>query len=213
MVIKFIDFNKKLDKHFSAEPHLVTECLIRYWFIDIHKTCVKTIKDIKIEKPYRDLSINPKYKSYLKSEKASADLYFGNPEDAVFEFKYHRQTENSRNCTATKMGSVFRDFNRLSILDNKEKYLIYVFDKQMKDYYENNSPLDIFKMSKTKIGCKYQVNAATDKIITFKSIRDIAFSGFNPTAITGFKDFDYTIEVVYKANLVNDYNLLIFKVI
>ncbi|MBQ9485459.1 MAG: hypothetical protein IJU83_01330 [Clostridia bacterium] len=191
MKINYIGFTKELDKQFLVGPHLVTECLIRYRFIKAHSA------KAEIEVPYRVLPIKPT-KNYLDSKRARVDLYYGNPEDAVFEFKYHRRTKYSDNCTATKMGSVFRDLNRLSIIDKNEKYFIYVFDDNMKNYYENiKQKIDIFKISKVKIGNTYTINTATDTVITLQSIREEAFSGFNPTIVTGFKDFYYTIEVKY----------------
>lgn len=55
-------------------------------------------------------------------------------EEVVIEFKYHKKVDRSTTCKTTNMGEVFRDVNRLSSLENKEKYFIYVFDQEMKDY-------------------------------------------------------------------------------
>lgn len=206
MIIKYVDFKKELVKHFSVEPRLITECLIRYWFIEIHGR-----NDAEIEKPYRTLSINPKYKTYLASNRARADLYYGNAEDTVIEFKYHRKTKYSSCCTATNMGSVFNDLNRLSILDNKEKYLIYVFDEEMKKYYEKNSPFDILKISKAKVSPKIGINKTTDSkvAIGFEEFKKQAFSGFN---CKKFEDFNYTVKISDIQKLVNGFYLIIYRV-
>ena len=205
MIIKYVDFKKELDKHFSVEKHLITEDLIRYWFIHIHGT--NTI----IEMPYRLLSIKPTKSSFLASNRARADLYYGNPEDTVIEFKYHRKSDYSSSCTATNMGSVFNDLNRLSILDNKEKYLIYVFDEEMKKYYEKNSPFDILKISKAKVSPKIGINKTTDSkvAIGFEEFKKQAFSGFN---CKKFEDFNYTVKISDIQKLVNGFYLIIYRV-
>lgn len=205
MKINYTDFKKELDAHFSDEPHLVTECLIRYLFIKAHKT------EAEIEVPYRVLPIKPT-KNYLEYKRARVDLYYGNPEDAVFEFKYHRRTKYSDCCTATNMGKVFNDLNRLSVIDKTEKYFIYVFDENMKKYYEKHSPFDILKMSRVNVGDKLNVNGAIDKLLAggYAEFKKQAFSGF--TAIE-FKNYDYTIEVKRIETLSNNYNLLIFEIL
>lgn len=211
MNIQYDNFRDELNKYFHCAANIVTEDLIRHLFIKIHKTCAEIKDGVEIEMPYRELLIKEMRNGCLSSDRARADLYFGDTDDTVFEFKYHRQTKYSNNCTATKMGSVFRDLNRLSILDNKEKYLIYVFDEKMKNYYEDNSPFNILKMSTVKVGDILKVNGTIDELLAdgYAEFKQQAFSGFT---YTEFAKFDYTIKVVYKEKLANDYNLLIFKV-
>lgn len=204
MKINYVDFKKELDAHFSTESHLVTECLIRYWFIKAHSA------KAEIEVPYRVLPIKPT-KNYLEYKRARVDLYYGNPEDAVFEFKYHRRTKYSDCCTATNMGKVFNDLNRLSIIDKAEKYFIYVFDENMKKYYEKNSPFDLLQISKIKVGDTRKIDGDIDiKLVgKYAEFKKQAFSGF---AVNEFKDFDYTIEITDKQTLVNDFYLIIYKI-
>jgi hypothetical protein len=151
----FSGFKDELAKHFSEqyvdkkgaqqkgldEHHIVTEDLIRYWFIHTHSEMGNGNHSTEI--PYiryndKGNSITPlvrKNQPVLNSNNARADLYYGDisikgcgrkktveEKDFVFEFKYHRCTRYSDCCTGTDCGSVFRDLNRLSILDNREKY-------------------------------------------------------------------------------------------
>ena len=110
------------------------------------------------------------------------------------------------------MGKVFNDLNRLSIIDKAEKYFIYVFDENMKKYYENHSPFDILKMSKVNTGDKLNVDGDIDKLLAdgYAEFKKQAFSGFT---VNKFKDFDYTIEVKRVETLSDNYNLLIFKIL
>ena len=181
-----------MNQHFLIEKNIITEDLVRYWFINVHSDY-----SADIEVPYYELIS----KRGVLNSRARADLRLSKGEEnAVFEFKYHRKAVRSSSCTATNMGSVFHDLNRLSILDNKNKYLVYVFDQEMADYYEKNKIFNILKPSELKKGTvKYKVNGSTDARIAkskYEEFKKQAFSGFN-AAINSFSGFGYTVEVEY----------------
>ena len=89
--------------------------------------------DVEIEKQYKLL--NKKSNNITMNERTRIDLFY-NADNTAIEFKFNRATAYSQNCTATKAGSLFRDFNRLSLLSYKDKYVIYVLDHNMLNYYK-----------------------------------------------------------------------------
>lgn len=244
----FKGFEHELAQHFNNEHHIVTEDLIRYWFISAHAE--KGNGDPSIEIPYiRDNdngdSITPlvrKNQPVLNSNNARADLYYGDiskkgcgrkktvdEEDFVFEFKYHRCTRYSDCCTGTDCGSVFRDLNRLSILDNREKYFVYVFDEKMRKYYDDkisansDSAFEIFKKlnGEKRQPVEHKVDSNFDKVIFdetnpdkvtrtgFGEINKGAFSQFNVNKDV-FNNFNYKVQVLYSNKIcdvyVNEFN-------
>lgn len=195
MIFFYKPFVAELNRAFSTMAHLVTEDWIRQCFIDA-QSLVK--KEVRIEKPYRNLRIKPKFCGVLNNQ-ARADLYYQEhgDEDTVIEFKYHKKLSTSTTCKTTNMGEVFRDFNRLSVLDNKEKYLIYVFDEEMKNYYDSNV-FDILKIAKAK--GKTLDNRGIPSLTKGKKIKDFensAFFLFDRKRMSNFLKFEYTVEVLY----------------
>lgn len=71
--------------------------------------------------------------------KAEIDTFISAPNcQAYLEFKYHRQND-SASPKPQKAGSLFKDFNRLSAIENSaEKYLVYFTDKEMAAYFNKN---------------------------------------------------------------------------
>ena len=216
MIFDFGNFENELKKHFNKEHHLVTEDLIRYWFIGTHSSN----GDAYTEVPYiragkTPLVINANAPK-LNSDRARADLYYGDidnckkknavEQDVVLEFKYHRCTRYSDCCTGTDCGSVFRDLNRLSILDNKEKYFVYVFDQKMKEYYDEKikrnqkSSYEIFNIKNRPSG-PIKVDASFDNIVKERGYGEVkkgAFIQFNTNNKTfTFDKFNYEVEVLY----------------
>ena len=222
-----LKFKTTLKDHFETEPQLVTEDAIRYWFIKEYENTVSK-QTPYTEVPYKRQNKDGDYITPLKckpspallSDSARADLYYGKVDfnscqlrqgnGSVFEFKYHRSTRYSDCCTGTDCGSVFRDLNRLSILENKEKYFVYVFDDVMKKYYDDKieanhaSVFDIFDVANT--GKTVNVDSGFDDIIFNKNdpskanrgygeIKKGAFSQFDPSST--FDKFNYEVEVLY----------------
>ena len=221
MVIKFSDYSACLKTHFSFEEKLITEDLIRYWFIDVHRKEY----NFSIEEPYyskKGYKTPIKYSGAKISDRARADLYVCDDKttDAVFEFKYHRKSERSSSCRTTNVGEVFNDLNRLSLLDNKEKYLVYVFDKEMASYYEKRGKE--FDILKPTIFCKGGASCRIDKDYDglgkgFGEFKKRALSSFEK--ITLFMDFNYVAKEVFydeiKITSINPektYYLVIYKV-
>ena len=197
MKINYGTYVEELTNRFNNMAHLVTEDLIRQLFIETQKF---TIRNTIIEKPYRELlSMLSRYYSEINS-RARADFYYnGKNEDVVIEFKYHKKVDRSTTCKTTNMGEVFRDLNRLSILENKEKYFIYVFDQEMKDYYDSQ-PFDILKIGKN--------NTATIPASMSDYIKDEhgefyknAFSSFSDM-FQDFSGFSYTVDVLYSSRII-----------
>lgn len=212
MTINYNPFIIELSKKFTDMPHLVTEDLIRQWFIE---TQTLTYKDTRIEKPYKCLSIKPKFKGVINN-RAHADLYYQEDgiEDVVIEFKYHKKINTSPTCKTTNMGEVFRDLNRLACLENKEKYFIYVFDQEMKKYYDKKykeyKTLEFLVYDKAK--GEYQVGVNIDREKLPKNALDTAFSPFGGV-FNEFADFDYDIQIEHASALKSNFYLLAFKVL
>ena len=220
MNFNFDNFKNELKTHFDNEHHLVSEDLIRYWFIGTHSSN----GDAYTEVPYiragkTPLLINTNAPK-LNSDQARADLYYGDidnckkknddEQDIVLEFKYHRCTRYSDCCTGTDCGSVFRDLNRLSILENKEKYFVYVFDQAMKKYYDEkitknpNSAYEIFNI-KNRPSNPIKVDGSFDATVGqwgYGEVKKGAFSQFDTANKTfTFDDFNYKVEVLHSSKI------------
>ena len=228
----FSRFKDELAKHFRKEHHIVTEDLIRYWFIQTHSQNGMSSTEVPYIREKEDKSITPLissknkpklipiiHKGGKKSYRVRADLYYGDINnnceqiegelDCVFEFKYHRRTRYSDCCTGTDCGSVFGDLNRLSILDNKEKYFVYVFDDNMYDEYYAKKTKDIFSLFKILDGEQKSLSLFDvknfDKDIfnessyvankNFGEIKKGAFNQFKGPC--RFADFNYQVKVLY----------------
>lgn len=204
MKINYKAFEDELALRFNNMSHLVTEDLIRQWFIETQNL---TIKNTVIERPYRLLKLKSKFISVL-NHRARADLFYDGKiaqtdqsEDVVIEFKYHKKTPYSDTAKTTNMGEVFRDLNRLSTLNNKEKYFIYVFDKEMKDYYDKH----VFDILKVDADCGKTLNSADiETLIKGKKsaeFKNAAFSPFDKKIVIDFNFFSYTVEVLYSNHI------------
>ena len=204
MKINYVGYVAELSNHFNNKAHLITEDLIRYWFIITQKL---SIKETKIEKPYRLLKLKSKYQKILNN-RARADLYYGGQneqigkkEDVVMEFQCHKKSFYSSTAKTTNMGEVFRDLNRLSALDNDEKYFIYIFDQEMKEYYDNHV-FDILKVNTNQGKVLNSIDIET--IIKGKKTDDFkktALSPFDDNLVKSFDDFNYTAEVLYSNHI------------
>ena len=203
MKINYAGYVAELSKHFNNKAHLITEDLIRHWFIITQKL---SIKETKIEKPYRLLKLKNKFQKVLNN-RARADLYYDGQsketyekEDIVIEFKYHKKSFYSDTAKTTNMGEVFRDLNRLSTLDNDEKYLIYVFDQEMKEYYDNH----VFNILKVNANQGEFLNSVDiESLIKVKNTKDFkktAFSSFGAN-YQDFAKFNYTAKVLYSSQI------------
>lgn len=188
-MINYEKFNEILKTKFNNIPRLVTEDLIRFWFIESQNL---NVPSVIIEKPYKNLNINENFIDYL-TNRIRADFYYA-PWDTVIEFKYHKKIESSDSCKTTNMGEVFRDLNRLSVLNNKEKYLIYVFDGEMKEYYDERAVTDILKFDKN-YECKVSVEINIDENSN-REFYKAAFSSFRD-GYKNFSKFNYTVRKVY----------------
>lgn len=205
MRIYYSNYFHSLNSTFSKYPNCTTEDLVRWLFITNHPNIPEIETPyIRTKLPMTPIKIHPAKSKYLASTRIRADLVYPK-NDAVIEFKCHRATKYSPCCTATDMGSVFNDLNRLSILDNKEKYLIYVFDSTMKKYYDGvmknfptTNPLRIFEISPTAIGKKYAIDSSFDASLAptnnYSEFKKKAFYSFNHVAHK-FSCFNYQIEI------------------
>ena len=227
MNIDWGKFVENIVKHFDRERGLITEDLIRYWFI-------KQIKNAcKIEVPYfrtdkNGMSITPLKilrgkENYLKSNRNRLDLYFEESKVAI-EFKYHRKTDYSNNCTATNIGEIFNDINRISILDCNEKYIVYVFDDKMKKYYQNNGgsedkPQYYFNIDKVHEKDNFVFNS-TKSVCNYNGMEFLknAFSSFKIaqydeiTKLNGFSNFTYILNAQVVGEINNEFCLVVYKV-
>ena len=228
MHINYVDYEQKLSREISAQPHLVTECLIRHWFTDVHG------KNVKIEVPYvrvdkkgksiTPIHIKPKYKGCLASNKVRADLCAdiwkleaNEKANTVIEFKYHRRTDYSRNCTTTKLDSLFADMNRLSIVDAEDKYLIYVFDDDMRKYFgsdrkENKQARECFDLNSISINSTRKITSTTISSCG-KEFQRVAMSDFDLKKLSASGGLNYTITAKYAKKIPDtDLYMIIYQI-
>ena len=204
MKIDYLNLHKKLESEISKAAHLITEDLIRHWFIN---TQGLNVKATEIEKPYSTL--NKKSVGVSVGESSRLDLFYEQDGTAI-EFKCHRRTYRSANCTTTKAGSVFRDFNRLSTIDYKDKYLIYLLDSNMCNYYKKRDYNNLFiKASKGEL---------LDCADFDNDLRNVLGSEFikgalTPFGVSSFSSFAYKIKIEYAKPIKNGFYLAGFKIL
>lgn len=194
MNIDFKKFEDKLAKKFDDMSHLVTEDLIRYWFIQSQE---REYTDAEIEVPYRRLQVAQRFNGLLYN-RARSDLHYKN-EGVVIEFKYHKRVALSTTCKTTNMGSVFNDLNRLSTLQNAEKYLIYVFDQEMYDYYKKHSPTEILKVGSDVLSLDIR-EMKTGELKEDGEFFKAALASFDE-GVGGFSGFSYNVQVVLSSKI------------
>lgn len=227
-------FVDNLKNAYSIASHLITEDSIRHFFIEALVANGISINDIAIEVPYvvnpgtktkgkRNYTpIKVLNSKWFNSERNRADIYYfstklpvgfdlSNPrpvaaDDMVIEVKYHRATPYSDSCTTSKAGEVFNDLNRLSMIDAKNKYFVYVFDDGMYNTYNGykiNYNATILKTTFNigdiaVIDNNYPITPTSKKVKNFK---ENAFKTFQ-SAYTDFKYFDYDVQCAYNAPIV-----------
>ena len=202
MNINAITFESKLNKEILTAPKQVTEDLIRYWFILDQKL---NFSDVEIEKQYKLL--NKKLNNITINERSRIDLFY-NIDKTALEIKFHKATANSQNCTATKAGSLFRDFNRLSLLSYKDKYVIYVLDHNMLNYYKKAKAYQ--KVINNLANKKSVSNFDFGVMSVGSEFKKVAFSSFS---VNDFKSFNYSVNLEHATQLKGTkYHLIIFKI-
>lgn len=208
------DFINEVTTAYNTAAHLITEDTIRSLLI---KALNVPVSDIEIEVPYvvnsgrkingkRDYTpIKVLNSTWFNSERNRADIYYYT-DDMVIEVKYHRATPYSDSCTTSKAGEVFNDLNRLSMIDAKNKYFVYVFDSDMHDTYNKGGTHYDAKIIKTTfnigntavIDNNYPITSTSKKVKNFK---ENAFKTFTDTH-SNFICFDYDVQCVYNAPIV-----------
>lgn len=128
MDYKLEKFEEKLCTELTESPKLVTEDLIRHWYI---KTVGKD--DARIEVPYCELTKKSETAKLYTSTRSRVDLLLKKRNCAI-EFKYHRKNKPGQSCTTDNLAYVIKDMSRLSLLDIEHKVVLYVFDKEMHAY-------------------------------------------------------------------------------
>ena len=209
MPIKCVKFITELKNLISKFPKAVTEDLVRLLFIKAHPNSEIEVPYMRSKLPTTPIRIQSSKMRYFASKRIRADLVC-KKEDMVVEFKCHRKTDYSPCCTATDMGAVFCDLNRLSCLDNKEKYFIYVFDSSMQNYYNKimkkhtpSCPLQMFDISSTAVGKSFIVDKTLDSVTHgYNEFRKTAFSSF-VSACNAFSCFNYSIDILQAQNIGN----------
>ncbi len=209
------DFFNEVTSAYNAAAHLITEDTIRSLLIKAMKV---PASDIEIEVPY---VVNPGRKTngkknytpikvlnskWFNSERNRADIYYST-DDMVIEVKYHRETPYSDSCTTSKAGEVFNDLNRLSMIDAKNKYFVYVFDDGMYNTYNGdkiNYNATILKTTfnigdTAVIDNNYPITSTSKKVKNFK---ENAFKTFKDK-YSDFSCFNYKVKCVYNANIVS----------
>lgn len=227
--INYNAYVKDLERCFTSIPRLMTEDLVRHIFIKAHNpNCEIEVPYIRTKSPTTPLKINSRYFTYFQNSLSRADLYYekgiaeitNDGNDAVIEFKFHRCTKYSQNCTTSKIGSVFADLNRLSTLTNDTKYLIYVFDDNMFNYFKKCSktapdPRFYFDVNSLSVGKSYAIapSVATASGFLGSEFTKNALRGFDSAVVKDMTAFCYSIELEYCAKIPYvDYYLVAYKV-
>ena len=117
------------------------------------------------------------------------------------------------------MGSAFRDLNRLSTVSAEEKYLVYVFDDHMQNYYQGckGNPADpkfFFDAvaQSASIGKVYQIGDANpDPNLCGKDFLANAFDGFG-AGYKSFSAFSYGIKVIFAGSIAPNRHMVIYQV-
>lgn len=204
MKINYTAYKSLLKRRIISQIDLTTESNIRELFVYTNGG------KIEIETPYIQPQKAKKKTPLLVQNCAQfkrtgknlphADLYIEDC-DVVIEFKYHKKAEYSDTAKTMNMGEVFRDLNRLSTLDNKEKYFIYVFDQEMKEYYDKHV-FDILKVNTNKGATLKSIDIETlIKGKKVKDFRNVALSSFDRNIVTDFNYFSYTTNVLYSSHV------------
>lgn len=192
----FDKFEKRLKKELAEYPKLITEDLLRHWYIVANENIANAV----IEYPYRKLIDTDRW---FKSNRVRIDLCYiqNNTLNTAFEFKFHKKVETA-SCETDNFGQIFNDLNRLSLLDCSDRLLIYVYDEEMFKYYNNcHAPLigETSEFSSKDIFEKYQMKTFCDS--AYRGIKENVKSTFN-----------YRIKVVYSCELPRGFHLQIYKV-
>ena len=195
---RFNPFVKLLMAKASSIKVDLNEELLRYYYA-ISQCPVR--ENVLMEVPIAK-HISASKKTLRKTNsRCKFDLYYEKPDMAV-EFKYDRSTVDTQACYTQKAGSAFSDLNRLSLLDCKKKYFVYLFDKKMKDYYANRDfyVKDIFVIG-GDVKKTFHSSSFPQTPNTFASA---AFSGCNTTGAVTFTTLNYTAKRVLAIEIAKD---------
>ena len=255
MEFKF-NFDKLYEKiklHLIAEFNIFDDKLLRYIFVESHPkyrdangmpyidVLYKSVdkKGISLT-PIRINENKPTMTVLNDSDFSKANLYYGNlfgedqhAIDAVFTFICHKEKIFSKRTESIKgkeAGEFFRELNKLAVLDNKEKYFVYVFDLPMKNYYErlmdshsSHKFLEIVEgVPKDKITVKSEdFDTWSEEVLCTKHNTTPGYNFFHQKAFSLFRkyrfaDFNYEIDTLYSNILidgrVDKYYIVIGKV-
>jgi len=127
-------FARLLEDRFSRHV-FTTEDSIRYTFF----YCLSNLGNL----PPSDIILESPHTSIPKAE---VDTYIpakNGRQGLVLEFKFDRAIPSGKNAPRPqKAGKVFADIMRLALFsssNNDQRYLIYVTDREMADYFQNES--------------------------------------------------------------------------
>lgn len=201
MDYKFEEFSKRLGGELARYPRLITEDLIRYWYVS-----EKGREDAEIEKPYRVLLEGMSEGKSFKNDKSRADLYLKN-DNCVIEFKYHKKMLNSTLCRTDCFGSVFGNLNRLSLLKNIKRLLIYVFDGEMYQYYDKEEKCTELLQEKGEFFAKDILKRCGGT----KSFEGKAFGAFEENYKE--KIGDYKVKIIYAKNYDKSIYLRVYEIV
>lgn len=226
----FDAFAKALSGKITKENHCwITEGLIRKEFADFLET--SNNEHFQPEIPYKRIHAFPglpKVKSRgTRLDCAECDSFRIEKDEDItkmfdvinsIEFKYGKATPFSESCSTTNFGSIFNDFNRLSTIESGEKYLIYVFDEEMKNYFnrvikiKHACPQFAIFYSALAKETKITIDGKLDHIAKgMKEFRKSAFSSFDsPVAFANFHGYQIE-QLTY--SMINVYaNIIVFKI-
>ena len=201
---RFDDFIKLLGRKKLSPREPLNEALLRYYYATY--ACTEP-EGVLMEVPINEYIVESKKHLRKKNSHCKFDFYY-KKDDTAIEFKYHRSTNNSRSCTTSKAGAAFKDLNRLSLLRCREKYFIYVFDEDMKNYYTNNATYKLFSMNEAEgekvLSSSFDVGKG--------EFRKVAFSGFEDAEAVDFKKLNYSVTRLAAKKLANGLYLMIFEI-
>ena len=241
--INFEKLKEKIKTHLIVELNVFDKSLLRYLFIETHPKYREMMGQPYINVPYYSVDKKqnsvtplimkkdrPKLSMLNDSPFWKVDLYYGSIDkekeselDVAFDFCFHTEKLFNKRIKGRESGEFFNSLNKLSLLENKEKYFVYVFDLPIKKYYDNqlfnNSNIALFNILEGEPENKIEISSKDlDFAIPYyfayeNEFYQKAFSCFHSIR---FSEFKYDIEILYSDTIIDGrekkYYLLIGKV-
>ena len=242
--IDFKGYYQTLKSRFEKESHLACKTLLRYWFVQSHVQY-----DAEFGRPYINLLYKredkygnsltpivlaknkPKMSVLNDSTYSKADLYYGdfskcgeNGLDTVISFTMHNErccVKRLSGALGGEAGEFFRELNKLALLENGEKYFVYVFDVLLKKYYEKmmqiNPAYRFLKIGSGKPKEQTEISCADfgdwRRLSPLQGSSNFFYKAFSLFYCRDFAPFDYKVEQLYSNELIDEHGREFYLVV